>query len=81
MLLAVWVLLEAAMTRLVLAFFGVSFLSSFGAFFLFVPPLLIATVWIATVALLLMGLILMFCLGVQVELQPVLPPDRADRKP
>jgi hypothetical protein len=72
--------MEALMTRLVLAFFGVSFLGSFGAFFLFVPLLWIATVWIATVALLLMGLLLMFCLGVQVELQPVLPLDVVDRK-
>lgn len=73
--------MKALMTSLVLTFFGVSLLGSFGAFFLFVPPLWIATVWIAASALLLMGLMLMFWLGVQIELQPVLPLDRVDRKP
>jgi hypothetical protein len=49
------------MTRFLLIFIGVLLVGSIGAFFLFVPPLLIATV-----ALVLMGFALMFCLGVQV---------------
>jgi len=49
------------MTRLLLAFSGALFLGSSGAFFLLVPPMSIATV-----ALLVMGLVLMFWLGVQV---------------
>jgi hypothetical protein len=53
------------MTRPFLASCGALFLGSLGAFFLFVPPLLIATV------ALLSGLLLMFCLGIQVELQLV----------
>jgi len=49
------------MTRFVIIFAALLSVSSIGAFFLFVPPL-----WIATVALLLMGFLLMFWLGVQV---------------
>ena len=49
------------MTRFVIIFAAVLFVGSIGAFFLFVPPL-----WIATVALLLTGFMLMFWLGVQV---------------
>jgi hypothetical protein len=39
------------MIRLVLAVFALLFFGGVGAFFLFVPPLLIAAVWIALVAL------------------------------
>ena len=63
------------MTRLVLAFVGALFLGSLGAFFLFVPPLLIAFA-----ALLVTGLAFVFSLGIHLELQPVLPSDSLDRK-
>ena len=54
--------------RYLLATSGVLFLGSMGAFFLFVPALSIATVvWI------LVGLVLMFVLGVQVGTQAMLP--------
>ena len=56
------------MTRFLLAFSVTVFLGSVGGFFLFVPPLLIATV-----ALLLMGFMLMFVLGIQVGTQSMLP--------
>lgn len=56
------------MTRLLLTFSGTLMLGSTGAFFLFVPPL-----WIATVTLLLMGFMLMFVLGLQVGTQAMLP--------
>jgi len=56
------------MTRFLLAFSGVLLVASLGAFFLFVSPLLIATV-----ALLLMGFLLMFVLGVQVGTQSMQP--------
>jgi hypothetical protein len=58
------------MTRFLLAFSGALMLGSMGAFFLFVPPL-----WIATVTLLLMGFMLMFVLGLQVGTQSMLPVD------
>jgi hypothetical protein len=64
-----------AMTPFLFAFLGVVLLASLGAFFLFVPPLLIATV-----ALLLTGILLMFSLGIHLELQPVPPADDIDRK-
>jgi hypothetical protein len=63
------------MTRLVLAFVGALFFGSLGAFFLFVPPLLIAFA-----ALLVTCLTLVFCLGIHLELQPVPPSDGIDRK-
>jgi hypothetical protein len=63
------------MIRLLLAFVGVLFLGSLGAFFLFVPVLSIMTV-----TSMLAGLLLMFWLGVQVGAQPTLPSD-AGRKP
>jgi hypothetical protein len=56
------------MTRFLLAFSRALMLASTGAFFLFVPPL-----WIATVTLLLMGFMLMFVLGLQVGTQTMLP--------
>ena len=56
------------MTRFLLAFSGALLVGSLGAFFLFVSPLLIATV-----ALLLMGFMLMFVLGVQVGTQSMRP--------
>ena len=52
------------MTRFLLVFSGVMLAGSIGAFFLFVPPL-----WIATVAALLLGFTLMFWLGVQVGIR------------
>jgi hypothetical protein len=61
------------MTRFVLGFLGALSLGSVGAFFLFVPPVLIATVLVATIALLTMGLLLMLWLGVRIEPQPLLP--------
>ena len=57
------------MIRFFLAFFGALFAGSIGAFFLFVPPLLIATV-----ALLLMGFTLTFVLGFQVGVRSMPEP-------
>ena len=64
------------MTRLLLGFSVTVFLGSVGAFFVFVPPLLIGTV-----ALLLMGFMLMFVLGVQVGTQSMLPSEAVVGKP
>jgi hypothetical protein len=64
------------MTRFILAFSGALTLGSTGAFFLFVPPLLIATV-----TLLLMGFMLMFVLGLQVGTQAMLPSDGVTSTP
>jgi len=61
------------MTRFLLAFSSALFLGSIGAFFLFVPPALIAAVSVATVALLMLGFMLMFWFSIRVELQPTLP--------
>jgi hypothetical protein len=61
------------MTRFLLAFSGALFVGSTGAFFLFVPPALIAAVSITTVALFLVGFTLLFCLSIQVKIQPTLP--------
>jgi len=58
------------MTRFLLAFSGALMFGSIAAFFLFVPPL-----WIATVTLLLMGFMLTFVLGLQVGTQSMLPVD------
>jgi hypothetical protein len=55
--------------RILLIFFGSLFLGSAGAFFLFVPLFSIATV-----VLILLGLMLMFGLGVHVGSRPMLPP-------
>jgi len=68
------------MTPFVLGFSGALSLGGIGAFFLFVPPVLIAAGLLATVALLLMGIKLMPWLGVIIELQPVLPAGATDRK-
>ena len=57
------------MTRFLLIFSGALFAGSIGAFFLFVPPLLIATV-----ALLLMGFMLTFVLGLQVGVHSIPEP-------
>lgn len=59
------------MTRFLLAYSGALFAGGTGAFFLFVPPVLIVTV-----TLLLMGFMLMFVLGVQVGSHSMLPADR-----
>jgi len=67
------------MIRLLLAFSGVLFCGSIGAFFLFVPPLLIATACIALVALPLAVLVLLDCYGIHVELQPAPPSHDIDR--
>jgi hypothetical protein len=56
------------MIRSLLALAGLLFLGSAGAFFMFAPVLSIATV-----ASLLMGLMLMFWLGVEVGTQPAYP--------
>lgn len=53
---------------LLLAFSGVLLCGSIGAFFLFVPPLWIAAGVIATVILLLMGLVLLIRFGIQADL-------------
>jgi len=52
------------MIRFILIFSSALLGGSVGAFFLFVPPL-----WIATVALLLLGFTLTFWLGVQVGIR------------
>jgi hypothetical protein len=72
---ALRLLSKASMTRLFLAFCGALFLGSLGAFFLFVPPLLIAIV-----ALLVTGSILMVGLGLPLEPLPVLPSDHVAPK-
>jgi hypothetical protein len=64
------------MTRFLLAFSGALFVCSIGAFFLFVPPLVISTV-----ALVLMGFALMFVLGVQVGTRSTLPVESVVGKP
>jgi hypothetical protein len=56
------------MIRILLASSGLLFLVSLGAFFLFVPLLSLATV-----ACMLVGLMLMFGLGVQVGTRKMLP--------
>lgn len=61
------------MTRFLLAFSGALLVGGTGAFFLFVPPALIAAVSVATVALLLAGFMLMFCFSLRVDLHPTLP--------
>jgi hypothetical protein len=66
------------MIRLLIAFSVVLFGGSVGAFFLFVPPLLIATVCIALV----LGLAvwaLLDCYGIHVELQLAPRSDDIDR--
>ena len=64
------------MVRLLLAFFTVLFLGGIGAFFLFVPPLLIAIVSIAVVVLFVTACTLLSYFGLRVNLQPVSPLDR-----
>jgi hypothetical protein len=64
------------MTRFLLAFSGALFVGSIGAFFLFVPPLVISTV-----ALVLMGFALMFVLGVQVGTRSRLPVESVPLSP
>jgi len=67
------------MIRLILAFAGLLFCGSIGAFFLFVPPLLIAAVLIATVLLLILtGFVLLIRFGIQAELQPAPRSDPED---
>ena len=56
------------MTRIVLTWSGVLFLGAVAAFLLFVPPL-----WIGTAAMLWMGFMLMFALGLHLETQSMLP--------
>ena len=64
------------MTRFLLAFPAALFLGSTGAFFLFVPPLLIAAVTV-----LLMGFMLMFVLGLQVGTHAMFPSDGVTATP
>ena len=60
--------------RMFLAFSGILFLGAIGAFFLLVPVLSIATVvWM------MVGLLLMFGLGVQVGTRGI-PPSESDGK-
>ncbi len=66
------------MIRLLLAFSGVLLCGSIAAFFLFVPPLWIAAAVIATVFLLVTGLVLLIRFGIQAELQQAAPPDSDD---
>ena len=68
------------MIRYFLAFSGVLCLAAIGAFFLFVPPLLIATALIVTLALLLMGFLLLNGFGSHVEVPPAPPSNLVDRK-
>ena len=60
--------------RLVLAFAGALFLASIGAFFLFVPVLSIGTM-----ISILVGLTLMFWLGVQAGTYSVLTPEKVGK--
>lgn len=55
------------MLRLVLIFSVVLFFGSIGAFFLFVPPLVIALALLVAVALLLTGYTLLYCFGAPPE--------------
>jgi hypothetical protein len=66
------------MIRPLLALSGVLFFGALGAFFLFVPPLLIATALMAAIVLLLTGLVLLYRFGIQAELQPAAPSDPED---
>jgi hypothetical protein len=61
--------------RILLACSGALFLGSIGAFFLYVPPLSIATV-----VLMLLGLTLMFGLGVQVGMRTMPPRASAESR-
>jgi hypothetical protein len=58
------------MTRLLLAFFALLFLGSAAAFLLFISPVLIATVLVATITLVLTCMMLLYCFGAGAELQP-----------
>jgi len=66
--------------RLLLAYSGVLFCGSTGAFFLFVPPLWIATVGIALVVLPLAAFVLLDFSGIHVELHAVPPSEDINRK-
>lgn len=68
------------MIREFLAFSCVLCFAAIGAFFLFVPPLLIATALIVTLALLLMGFLLLNGFGIDVRFQSAPPPNRVERK-
>jgi hypothetical protein len=48
---------------------------SISAFFLFVPPLVIAAALIATILFLVTGFVVLFRFGIQTELQLAPPPD------
>jgi hypothetical protein len=72
-------LCKLAMTRIVLATLFIVIFVSVGAFLLFVPPLLIAMAFVASMALLLTGYTLLYCFGIQPALQAV-PPVGIDRK-
>jgi hypothetical protein len=67
---------DLVMTRFIFGFSGVLFAGSIAAFFLFVAPMLIATV-----AGLLMGFMLMFVLGVQVGARRMLLVESAVERP
>jgi hypothetical protein len=55
------------MLRVVLIFSALLLGGSLGAFFLFVPPLVIGVAMVATVALLLTGYTLLYCLSARPE--------------
>jgi hypothetical protein len=55
------------MLRLVLIISVLLLFGSIGAFFLFVPPLVIALAFLAAVALLLTGYTLLYCFGAPSE--------------
>jgi len=61
-----------------LALSGALLCGSISAFFLFVPPLFIAAVLIATILFLLTGFVALFHRGIQAELRPAATPDTED---
>ena len=67
------------MLRFLLTFSWVLFCSAIWAFFLFVPPLWIATVLLA-VELLVTAWMALHCFGIHLELQQVPPSDDSDRQ-
>jgi hypothetical protein len=59
------------MIRFLLTLSGTVFLGSIGAFLLYVPPMVIAAVSLATIVLLPTAIMLLFCFGIEDELQPM----------
>jgi hypothetical protein len=67
------------MLRFLLIFFWILFCGAIWAFFMFVPPLWIATVLLAA-ALLVTAWMTLHCFGIHLELQQVPPRDDSDRQ-